>query len=265
MSEVQQISDGLSKITEEHLMFWPLYFDYFGQLKTSLHKFLKTKVLYQPYASTHRPCKGALSAICRSLPCTINLSSIPCRNFSKIFMNNPQRRKVQHFVISLSIPWCLHFTPTEEKKKLTRLPLESFPKNCSLVRSLSLQSPIPSIRICTFDSCRPLFMLICWPFPSFQSSGKLLQSKGTKDATREAKLLFQRALDIRTAKQGVYHTDTKTIRRALMSLETVDLGAKFSSKGTGKDQELLALEGLRSRSLTKTSSRNLDFRQASAS
>lgn len=50
-----------------------------------------------------------------------------------------------------------------------------------------------------------------------------------------------------------------------MSLETVDLGAKFSGKGTGKDQELLALEGLRSRTLTKASSRNLDFRQASAS
>ena len=49
-----------------------------------------------------------------------------------------------------------------------------------------------------------------------------------------------------------------------MSLETVDLGAKFSGMGTGK-QELLALDGLRSRPLTKTYSRNLDFRQASAS
>lgn len=100
---------------------------------------------------------------------------------------------------------------------------------------------------------------------SLQLPGKLLQSKGTKDATREAKLLFQRALDINTAKQGVYHTDTKTIRRALMSLETVDVGAKFCGKGTAKDQELLALDGLRSRPLTKTSSRNLDFRQASTS
>ena len=99
---------------------------------------------------------------------------------------------------------------------------------------------------------------------SSQLPGKLLQSKGTKDATREAKLLFQRALDIHTATQGVYHTDTKTIRRALMSLETVDVGAKFSSKGTAKDQELLALDGLRSRPLTKTS-RNVDFRKASAS
>ncbi|KAJ7379381.1 hypothetical protein OS493_016618 [Desmophyllum pertusum] len=77
--------------------------------------------------------------------------------------------------------------------------------------------------------------------------GKLLHAKGTKDATREAKLLFQRALDIRTAKQGVYHSNTKTIRRALMALETVDLGAKFSGMGTGKQQELLALDGLRSR------------------
>ena len=94
--------------------------------------------------------------------------------------------------------------------------------------------------------------------------GKLLQSKGTKDATREAKQFFQRALDIHTAKQGVYHTDTKTIRRALMSLETVDVGAKFSGKGTAKHQQLLALDGLRSRPVTKTS-RNLDFRQASTS
>lgn len=94
--------------------------------------------------------------------------------------------------------------------------------------------------------------------------GKLLQSKGKKDATSEAKQLFQRALDIRTSKQGVYHTDTKLIRRALMSLETVDVSAKFSSKGTAKEQKLLALDGLRGRSLTKTSSNNNDFCQASA-
>ena len=81
---------------------------------------------------------------------------------------------------------------------------------------------------------------------------------------REAKLLFQRALDIRTSKQGVYHAETKTIRRALVSLETVDVGAKFSGKGSGKEKELLALEGVRSRPLTKASSR-VDFRQASAS
>lgn len=99
---------------------------------------------------------------------------------------------------------------------------------------------------------------------SHLNSGKLLQAKGTKDATREAKLLFQQALDIRTATQGVYHRDTKLIRRALMSLETADVAAKFSGKGTAKEKELLALEGQRSRSLTKTSSRNnLVFRQAS--
>ena len=109
--------------------------------------------------------------------------------------------------------------------------------------------------------CRRVLSWFIW---SFQLPGKLLQSKGTKDATREAKLLFQRALDIHTAKQGVYHTDTKTIRRALTSLETVDLGARFSGKGTAKDRELLALDGLRSRPFTKTS-RNLDFRQASTS
>ena len=95
-------------------------------------------------------------------------------------------------------------------------------------------------------------------------SGKLLQAKGTKDATREAKVLFQRALDIRTATQGVYHRDTKLIRRALMSLETADMVTKYSGKGTAKENDL-ALEGLRSRSLTKTTPRNLDFRQASAS
>ena len=110
-----------------------------------------------------------------------------------------------------------------------------------------------------------LFCFILPTRPLFSPSpGKLLQAKGTKDAIREAKLLFQRALDIRTAKQGVYHTEANTIRRALMSLETVDVGAKFSGKGTGKEKELLALEGLRSRPLTKTSSR-VDFRQASAS
>ena len=116
--------------------------------------------------------------------------------------------------------------------------------------------------VCIISPMKLLFSLL---ISSLQLPGKLLQSKGTKDATREAKQLFQRALDIHTAKQGVYHTDTKTVRRTLMSLETVDVGAKFSGKGTAKDQELLALDGLRSRPLTKTSSRNLDFRQASTS
>jgi len=115
------------------------------------------------------------------------------------------------------------------------------------------------------DELFPLEVAFFWLISSLQLPGKLLQSKGTKDATREAKLLFQRALDIRTVKQGVYHTDTKTIRRALMSLETVDVGAKFSGKATAKDQELLALDGLRSRPITKTPSRNFDFRQASTS
>jgi len=50
-----------------------------------------------------------------------------------------------------------------------------------------------------------------------------------------------------------------------MALETVDVAAKFSGKATANEKELLALDGLRSRSMTKTSSRNLDFRQASAS
>ena len=100
---------------------------------------------------------------------------------------------------------------------------------------------------------------------SLHFTGRLLQAKGKKDATREAKQLFQRALDIRTAKQGVYHVETKLIRRALMSLETVDVSAKFSGKGTVIEKELRALDGVTSRPLTKSSSRNLDFRQASGS
>lgn len=70
---------------------------------------------------------------------------------------------------------------------------------------------------------------------------------------------------MRTAKQGVYHVETKLIRRALMSLETVDVSAKLSSKGTVIEKELRALDGVRSRPLTKSSSRNIDFRQASGS
>lgn len=130
----------------------------------------------------------------------------------------------------------------------------------------TLRKSIMELLVGNISSSEDFFFFFVWlTHVVFQLPGKLLQSKGTKDATREAKLLFQRALDIHTAKQGVYHTDTKTIRRALMSLETVDVGAKFSGKGTAKDQELLALDGLRSRPLTKASSRNLDFRQASAS
>ena len=59
--------------------------------------------------------------------------------------------------------------------------------------------------------------------------------------------------------------ETKLIRRALMSLETVDVSAKFSGKGTAIEKELRALDGVTSRPLTESSSRNLDFRQASGS
>ena len=75
----------------------------------------------------------------------------------------------------------------------------------------------------------------------FALAGKLLQAKGTKDAVLEAKQLLQRALDIRTAKLGVYNNLTKAIRRSLMSLETVDVAAKFTGRGTSKGD--LALEG----------------------
>ena len=50
-----------------------------------------------------------------------------------------------------------------------------------------------------------------------------------------------------------------------MSLETVDVSAKFSGKGTAIEKELRALDRVTSRPLTKSSSRNLDFRQASGS
>lgn len=80
---------------------------------------------------------------------------------------------------------------------------------------------------------------------------------GTKDSTREARLLFQRALDIRTAKQGVYHRDTKLIRRALVSLETVDVAAKYYGKGTPKEREILALDDQKGRSSMKTSAKQV--------
>lgn len=74
---------------------------------------------------------------------------------------------------------------------------------------------------------------------------KLLQAKGTKDATREAKLLLQRALDIRTSKQGVYHKETEVIRRALTLMETSEVAVKLGGKATRKDREPFPLNAAR--------------------
>lgn len=100
----------------------------------------------------------------------------------------------------------------------------------------------------------------------FHFLGKLLQAKGTKDATAEAKVLFQRALDVRTAHQGVYHRDTKLIRRTLMLLETSEVAARLGEKATRKERDPYALGGRTSLlSTRKTSHKNLAINQATAS
>lgn len=100
----------------------------------------------------------------------------------------------------------------------------------------------------------------------FHFLGKLLQAKGTKDATAEAKVLFQRALDLRTAHQGVYHRDTKLIRRTLMLLETSEVAARLGEKATRKERDPYALGGRTSLlSTRKTSHKNLAINQATAS
>ena len=81
-------------------------------------------------------------------------------------------------------------------------------------------------------------------FLLFEIPGKLLQQKSSKDSTREAKQLLQRALDICTAKLGVYHMTSKLVRRYLMSLETVDAAAKLSSKGSGRELKSLESAGI---------------------
>ena len=79
----------------------------------------------------------------------------------------------------------------------------------------------------------------------------------------EAKLLFQRALDIRTAKQGFYHKDTQVVRRALKLLETSVVTSKHGEKATKKERKPLALDSVTSRTLTKTSFKSLTIHQAS--
>lgn len=100
----------------------------------------------------------------------------------------------------------------------------------------------------------------------FHWLGKLLQAKGTKDAAAEAKVLFQRALDIRTSHQGVYHRDSKLIRRTLMLLETSEVAARLGEKATRKARDPYALSGRTSLlSTRKTSRKNLAINQATVS
>ncbi|XP_032217756.1 tetratricopeptide repeat protein 41 isoform X2 [Nematostella vectensis] len=90
--------------------------------------------------------------------------------------------------------------------------------------------------------------------------GKLLRVKNTKDATREAKQLFQRSLDIRTAKLGVYHSATKTVRRELMGLEMADVALTFGTSAAIKEQPMLMLRDYKAQLLAKSASSKLASR-----
>ncbi|KAK3745822.1 hypothetical protein QZH41_017139 [Actinostola sp. cb2023] len=85
--------------------------------------------------------------------------------------------------------------------------------------------------------------------------GKLLYAKNTNDATKEARQLFQRALDIRTTKLGVYHQSTKAIRRALMGLETTDVALQFGTSLAIKEQPLVLLRDYKQQLIARSTSR----------
>jgi len=98
-----------------------------------------------------------------------------------------------------------------------------------------------------------------WLFSSIIIStlltGKLLYAKNTNDATKEARQLFQRALDIRTTKLGVYHQSTKAIRRALMGLETTDVALQFGTSLAIKEQPLVLLRDYKQQLIARSTSR----------
>lgn len=82
-----------------------------------------------------------------------------------------------------------------------------------------------------------------------------MYTKDTKDDTKEARQLFQRALDIRSNKLGVYHPSTKAVRRALMNLETIDVALQFGTSLAIKEKPLVLLRDYKRELIVRSTSR----------